>query len=129
MSIVIKIAKELLDYCSSPTGQSISNIKFNDDSSLNLNLNSSTKKLNYLADVVGKQTLQVHYSDFPKKTFEKDKDKDNESMISVVTITFNSSSNLGSNTKPIVSHGIGSNHDGARDEASHDALLALSKLV
>lgn len=127
MSIVSKIAKELLDYGSSPTGQSISNIKFNDNS--NLNLNSSTKRLNYLADVVGKQTLQVHYSDFPKKTFEKDKDKDNESMISVVTITFNLSLNLGSNTKPIVSHGIGSNHDGARDEASHDALLALSKLV
>lgn len=70
-----------------------------------------------LAEVIGSHTLQVHFSDFPKKH-----NNNQIEYLSVVTIT----TIWGS--MPIVSHGTGSSQEESRNQASNQALMVLSKL-
>ncbi|CAG2110460.1 unnamed protein product [Medioppia subpectinata] len=83
-----------------------------------LNEDNRVDQLKSLSQAMGCHVFQVHFSDFPKKQ------TNNQSIeyLSVVTIT-----TLWSE-RPIVSHGNGVSQEVARNQASHQALIALSQL-
>ncbi|XP_054159010.1 double-stranded RNA-binding protein Staufen homolog isoform X2 [Oppia nitens] len=79
-----------------------------------------TKQLRSLCQTIGEHYLQLHFSDFPKKHCNPTTQL--QECLSIVTIT------TACTPSPIVSHGSGRTQDEARNQASHQAIQALSCL-
>lgn len=116
---VSSIAKEFLDsnlsaICQKKISDSVN--KDTEQLSSDVRLNRM-EQLKCLADTIGAHQFQVHFSDFPKKHTNNQLE-----YLSVVTIT------TVWNQRPIVSHGSGQTQEEARNQASNQALMALSLL-